>query len=142
MITSGTGSIVNISSMSATRGMAGVDAYTAAKAGMQGLTRSIAAGYGAQNIRCNTIVTGMIPHSAGGKGPFVPLLGAKQLVSRLGRAADIAYAALYFASDESTFVTGVELPVDGGVTSAIKIDVTETLRQAQQSNPERAEVHS
>jgi len=130
MIASGTGSIVNISSSASIRGWTGIDVYTAAKAGMNGLTRSIAAEYGAANIRCNCIVTGVIfpPDPEG--NPLAAAVGPLQLL-RLGRHSDMAYAATYLASDESSFVTGVLLPVDGGLTAAVKMDLTGALREAR-----------
>jgi 3-oxoacyl-[acyl-carrier protein] reductase len=138
MLAAGHGSIVNISSASATRGMAGVDAYTAAKAGMLGLTRSVATTYGSQNIRCNALALGMVPHddsSSGSNGAersagLRAVLGKMQL-TRLGCPDDIAYAATYLASRESEFLTGAVLPIDGGLTCSVKLDVSETLRQGQ-----------
>jgi len=126
MIAAGGGSIVNISSSASIRGWTGIDVYTAAKAGMNGLTRSIAAEYGAANIRCNCIVTGVIhpPNSEG--NPMARAIKPLQLL-RLGRQSDMAYAATYLASDESSFVTGALLPVDGGLTVAVKMDLTGAL---------------
>lgn len=130
MIRAGHGSIVNISSASATRGMAGVDAYTAAKAGMIGLSRSVATEYGSRNIRSNVIVVGLVHHgSPEADNPLIPVLERMQL-TRLGCPDDIAYAATYLCSSEAGFVTGVELPVDGGLTCTVKLDVSETLRGA------------
>ena len=110
--------------------MAGVDAYTAGKAGMLGMTRSIATEYAAGNVRCNAISVGMIADredSELSQSPLVPLMQRLQL-TRLGRPDDIAYAATYLASHEADFVTGVVLPADGGLTCAIRLDVSETLR--------------
>ena len=133
MVKAGHGSIVNISSSAATRGMAGIDAYTAGKAGMIGMTRSIATEYGASKVRCNAIAVGLIADredSDPSQNPLVPILQRVQL-TRLGRPDDIAYAATYLASEESEFVTGVVLPVDGGLTCAIRLDVSETLRDGE-----------
>jgi NAD(P)-dependent dehydrogenase (short-subunit alcohol dehydrogenase family) len=130
MTRAGGGAIVNIASSAATRGWAGIDAYTAAKAGLLGLTRSIATEYAGQAIRCNAITVGMVPHVDGEEvadSPLVPILRKVQL-TRLGRADDIAHAAAFLASEDAGFITGVVLPVDGGLTSAIKLDVSETLR--------------
>jgi len=93
-------------------------AYAAAKAAVNSLNRSIAVEYGRSNIRSNVIITGMIlpPHAL---PDFLadPILGARigaQHLIRPGRREDIAAGVVYLASDESGFVTGAELPIDGG----------------------------
>lgn len=117
MIEAGGGSIINTSSVMALRGMPSADAYTAAKGGVISLTRSLAVGLGPKRIRVNVICPGPIetpmiaevirdPENRRGM-ENVPL-------RRLGQPEDVAYAALYLASDESSFVTGVVLCVDGG----------------------------
>jgi meso-butanediol dehydrogenase / (S,S)-butanediol dehydrogenase / diacetyl reductase len=118
MIEGGGGSIINISAGSSERPMAGLSAYSAAKSAMNSLTRSIAVEYGGQNIRCNSILVGMIiPPGAidmfESHDVFGPRLRAAHL-TRLGRREDIAYGAVYLASDESGFVTGTLIPIEGG----------------------------
>jgi NAD(P)-dependent dehydrogenase (short-subunit alcohol dehydrogenase family) len=109
LIEAGGGSIVNISSGAAIFGSAGLAAYSAAKGGMNALTRSIAVDYAPQKIRCNVIVVGRVVSHAKDRGPEVP-----GLLTRVGQPSDIAYAALWLAADESEFVTGSEIVADGG----------------------------
>ncbi|MCU1346898.1 MAG: cpnA 2 [Acidimicrobiia bacterium] len=118
MIEAGGGSIVNISSESSKRPDPQMTAYAAAKAAMNSLSRSIAVQHGADNIRCNTVLTGMIlPPQSVPMFDANPRLGPKlhaQHLTRIGRREDIAWGVVYLASDESGFVTGAELPIDGG----------------------------
>jgi NAD(P)-dependent dehydrogenase (short-subunit alcohol dehydrogenase family) len=107
----GGGAIVNISSGQSVIGLGGFSAYTAAKGGMNSLTRSIAAEEAEHGIRCNTIVVGRVV----AKGDMGAGMVAGHL-TRYGEPNDIAYAALYLASDESAFVTGSTLTADGGFT--------------------------
>lgn len=119
MIESGGGAIVNTSSVMGLGSVPGADAYTAAKGGIIAMTRSLAKKYGEKGIRVNVIAPGsiatpMIAHllqdeEGREKRSRVPL-------GRVGQPEDIAYAALYLASDESSFVTGAVLFVDGGAT--------------------------
>ncbi|TML91651.1 MAG: glucose 1-dehydrogenase [Actinobacteria bacterium] len=120
MVEAGHGSIVNVSSRAAERGTPGLAAYAASKGGMNALTRSIAVDYAKDNVRCNTVSPGYILHDrrdAGLDGDRRRRLEGMHL-TRLGTATDVAYAALYLASVESEFVTGINLPVDGGSTAA------------------------
>jgi NAD(P)-dependent dehydrogenase (short-subunit alcohol dehydrogenase family) len=129
MIASRQGSIVNISSVAGFLALPGFDAYAAGKAGMDAMTRSVAAGYGHLGIRCNGIRVGdiAVDHSDNRVGREKPTLDPE--VARLrdadwqsakpppaGHPRDIAHAALYLASPASSYVTGVTLPVDGGLT--------------------------
>ena len=114
------GSIVNISSIAALTGMSGSGVYTASKGGVSAITRAAAVDYGPYGIRVNAINPGYIltPMSE-------PFLNEAQYQAYLfgiiplkayGLAQDIADAALFLASDESKYITGVNLPVDGGTT--------------------------
>ncbi|WP_029596395.1 SDR family NAD(P)-dependent oxidoreductase [Exiguobacterium chiriqhucha] len=117
----GGGSIVNISSISALTGMAGAGAYTASKGAVRSLTKAAAVDYGKHNIRVNSIHPGYIvtPMSA----PHMEHPDYKQhflnqiALPNLGRAEEVATAVLFLASDEANHITGIELPVDGGVTA-------------------------
>jgi NAD(P)-dependent dehydrogenase (short-subunit alcohol dehydrogenase family) len=107
----GGGAIVNISSGQSVIGLGGFSAYSAAKGGMNSLTRSIAAEEAEHNIRCNAIVVGRVVAKGDIGAGMVP-----GHLTRYGEPNDIAYAALYLASDESAFVTGSILTADGGFT--------------------------
>lgn len=119
---SGGGSIINISSIAGSLGLmsdTGAAAYATTKAGLHGLTLSIAADYAVEGIRCNCIIIGSVAT------PMVARFGEEGRERRRkmvpmqteGTAWDIGYAALYLASDESRWVTGVMLPVDGGLNA-------------------------
>jgi len=120
MLKSGGGAVVNISSASGFVGWKHHSIYGAQKAGVNQLTKSAALDYAGKNIRVNAILpgtmwTGLVkkseefpePPADAAKLPGIPM-------NRWGLAKDIAYAALYLASDEAAYVTGVLLPVDGG----------------------------
>jgi len=120
----GGGSIVNLSSILGLVG-GGDPPYHAAKGGVRLLSKSDAFYYGKFNIRVNSVhpgyiftpmLKGMMDDSGEGEG-FKKMLSDLSLLGRMGEPADIANGILYLASDESSFVTGAELVIDGGVTS-------------------------
>jgi 2-keto-3-deoxy-L-fuconate dehydrogenase len=124
MIDNGGGSIVNTSSIaSAAKGIVSRCVYSATKAAVTGLTKSIAADYVAQGIRCNAIAPGTIdtpslgdrinaaPDPEQQRRDFI----ARQPMGRLGTAQEVANLVLFLASDESAFCTGQLYVVDGGV---------------------------
>ena len=117
MIEGGGGAIVNTSSNQSLAGDLSQFAYSAAKAGVNALTRSIATTYGRQGIRCNTVSPGYI-ETASSRASVTPEMGAEivshNLVPRAGQAEDLAHAVLYLVSDDAAFVTGQLLSVDGG----------------------------
>jgi NAD(P)-dependent dehydrogenase (short-subunit alcohol dehydrogenase family) len=116
----GHGSIVNMSSRQAERASRGLAAYVAAKAGLNGMTRAIATDYAADGIRCNAISPGYVLNDRR-DADITPERRARferMHLTRLGAASDVAFAAVYFASRESEFVTGVNLQLDGGSSIA------------------------
>jgi NAD(P)-dependent dehydrogenase (short-subunit alcohol dehydrogenase family) len=117
--------IVNISSAAAMRGVPGIDAYTAAKGAVNALTRSLAVELAGSGVRVNTIVCGMVLTSDGAfKMMDHPVIGPATRalhLTRLGLPDDIANVALFLASDEAAFVTGVNLPADGGALAKMAV---------------------
>ena len=117
---SGGGSIINVSSIAGAIGLMGspgAAAYATMKSATHGLTRSIAADYAAEGIRCNCIIIGSV------STPLVAHYGEEYRQRRIkmvpiqteGTGWDVGWAAVYLASDEARWVTGVMLPVDGGL---------------------------
>jgi NAD(P)-dependent dehydrogenase (short-subunit alcohol dehydrogenase family) len=115
---SGGGAIVNISSVGGLIGLARRPAYTAAKHGVIGLTKSLARDLGPAGIRVNAICPGLIrtplTEQYFAEAAFEEGLQTVIPQGRPGTAADVADAALYLASDQSAYVSGVALTVDGG----------------------------
>jgi NAD(P)-dependent dehydrogenase (short-subunit alcohol dehydrogenase family) len=110
------GSIVNVSSVAALMG-GGMVHYSAAKAGILGLTRAVAADVGPAGIRVNAICPGFIetPMTQGHGPAHAESIAARSALRRTGQPRDIADAALFLASEESSFVTGQWLSPNGGI---------------------------
>ncbi|MGN0301696.1 MAG: SDR family NAD(P)-dependent oxidoreductase [Anaerotardibacter sp.] len=116
----GGGSIVNIGSMASCAGDLGSTAYACAKAGVDILTQYVALQYGKDNIRCNCIRPGLIvtpDNEAKVPDMLKDIFLGSIMVNRYGAPADIAHAAVYFGADESEYVTGQIINVDGGMNS-------------------------
>ena len=119
MLNGGGGAIVQTSSLAASRGDSTMVGYSASKAGVDALTRHVAARFGKQRIRCNAIQPGMIMvENAIDMGEALPLDMILKSVAgpRLGEPADIAAMAAFLLSDEAAFVNGQIIRVDGGMS--------------------------
>ena len=119
MVRGGGGSIINTSSIAGLRAH-GTTPYTASKAAVIGLTMSMAADHGADNIRVNCIAPGLVytPLVAGAMTEGLrERRAAAAMLKMEGTGWDIGWAAVYLASDEARWVTGVTLPVDGGIAA-------------------------
>ena len=111
------GSIVNIGSMASSGGDLAAAAYASAKAGVNLLTQNVAVEFGRENIRCNCIRPGLIvtpENDAHVPQVLKDIFLDSILVNRYGCPEDIGYLACYLASDESAYVTGQIMDVDGG----------------------------
>lgn len=112
MIKKNYGKIVNISSMTGPKvSMHGLSAYSAAKSGVCGLTRALALEVAEYNITVNVVEPGWIDT---GKGPFQARGGVTSPMKRAGKPEEVADLVYFLASDESSYITGQELVVDGG----------------------------
>ncbi len=123
MIRNNFGSIINISTVNS-KTMVGSDSYSASKGGLNTLTRTVAVRYGKNGIRCNTIIPGTVatepwkerlarnPNIFNDLEPWYPL-------HRVGKPSDIAAAVLFLASDQSSWMTGTEFVVDGGLLAGL-----------------------
>lgn len=116
------GSIINIGSMASCSGDLSSTAYACAKAGVDKLTQYTALQYGKQNIRCNCVRPGLIitpENDAHVPQMLKDIFTSNIMVNRYGCPEDIGYMCVYLASDESTYVTGQIVNVDGGLNSHV-----------------------
>jgi NAD(P)-dependent dehydrogenase (short-subunit alcohol dehydrogenase family) len=122
MIGAGGGSIIHVASQMGRVGAAGRPAYTATKGALIQLAKTMAADHAADNVRVNTlspgaVETGRMVFRFGSMEEARRVSGPMHLLKRLGQPDEIAAAAVFLASDASTFMTGADLLVDGGYTA-------------------------
>lgn len=119
MIERRSGSIVNVVSIQGMVGCPTSAAYTTVKSGLLGYTRSAAYDYGPHNVRVNALCPGPIQTRISPKpgAPNYQWQCDQTVLGRVGYPREVAYAALFLASEEASYITGVILPVDGGWTS-------------------------
>lgn len=120
----GGGAIVNISSISGVTGQRGIHVgYNASKGALRTLTKAAAVQHGRDNIRVNSVHPGLMPPMRTSGRTADPALRARWIetsvpLGRAGRVEEVANAVLFLASDEASYITGVELYVDGGFLAA------------------------
>jgi NAD(P)-dependent dehydrogenase (short-subunit alcohol dehydrogenase family) len=124
MLQAGRGTILNLASIAATAGLADRFAYSMTKGAVLSMTLSVARDYISQGIRCNCIsparvhtpfVDGFVANNYPGReAEMMQRLAQSQPIGRMGTPDEIAMLALYLCSDASSFVTGVDYPIDGG----------------------------
>ena len=130
MVEQGRGSIVNNSSLASLRFAYPAVAYSASKGAVNELTRNIAGQYAPQGIRCNAVLPGMMAtpritrrlrevHGDAFESVLEERAGIVPM-RRAGTAWDVAYAVLFLASDESAYITGTEIVVDGGLAASVR----------------------
>lgn len=120
---SGRGSLVNISSIMGQRGLRQLAGYSATKGAVTALTKALAVEYAPFNIRVNAVAPGFVETALTSRALRNPNI-AKALIDetplrRFGAPEEIARAALFFASDDASYVTGAELAVDGGMAASL-----------------------
>ncbi len=125
MIAAGGGSIINMSSVQALVGFPGWSAYAAAKGGIMSLTQQAAIDYGPKNVRINAIAPGSIltpmnekrlAEETDNPEELLAMWNSWHALDRMGRPEEVANLIVFLASDESSFITGAIIKVDGGMT--------------------------
>ena len=127
----GSAAIVNVTSINSVRGFPGNPGYVAAKAGLAGLTRALAADYAPDGIRVNALAPGYVATEMTAKSYADPIMHEDRrrhtMLGRWGQPADMVGAAVFLASDASAYVTGQEIFVDGGwITKGLAISSDRT----------------
>jgi 3(or 17)beta-hydroxysteroid dehydrogenase len=128
MVEAGSGSIVNVASIAGVAGLVEViPPYSASKAGLAGLTRSLAVRYGPDGVRVNTVNPGLMPPMRGSARRSELTNVGEIPLRRISTFEEVASAVLFLAADESSYITGVTLNVDGGATVQIRTMKTPAL---------------
>jgi 3alpha(or 20beta)-hydroxysteroid dehydrogenase len=121
MINGGGGSIVNISSVAGLQGMSNLGAYVSSKWALRGLSRTAALELGPHGVRVNTVCPGGVntPMANPAAKPLEEINEQyrHQPIARIGEPEEVAFASLFLASDEASFISGAELAVDGGMSA-------------------------
>jgi NAD(P)-dependent dehydrogenase (short-subunit alcohol dehydrogenase family) len=122
MLRSGGGAIVNMASVAGLTGTANLAAYVAGKAGIVGLTKVAALDYADQGVRVNVVAPGpILTHHLQAAGPEAQrLAGLSTPMRRTGTAEEVAQTVVWLCSDQSSFITGVVIPIDGGQSAGNK----------------------
>ncbi len=133
MIANRSGSIITVASVEGLEGCEGGSTYNASKGGVVLLTKNMACDYGPAGIRANTICPGFIKtpmlENTIQEGEFRDKIIGQHKLRRLGEAHELAGPAVFLASDDASFVTGVALPVDGGYHAGHSYGLGELLSQ-------------
>ena len=138
----GGGSIINISSVHGLLAARNSLVYESLKGGLILMTKEMASDFGPQGIRVNAICPGMIVHE--GHRHHDPTSASARFaaelypVRRYGNPDDIAYGAVYLAADESSFVSGHALVIDGGLTAQLQDDLAGRIAQYVREHPDQA----
>ncbi len=131
MIEQRSGSIITVASVEGLEGCEGGSTYNASKGAVVLLTKNLACDYGRAGIRANAICPGFIDtpmfQNAVAKLPYAASIAAQHKLGRFGRPEEIAGVAFFLASDDSSFVTGVALPVDGGYVAGHAYGVSQAV---------------
>jgi NAD(P)-dependent dehydrogenase (short-subunit alcohol dehydrogenase family) len=131
MIEQRSGSIITIASVEGLEGCEGGSTYNASKGGVVLLTKNLACDYGRAGIRANVICPGFIEtpmfHAVTDGLEMTPLIKEQHKLGRFGQPEEIAGAAYFLASDDSSFITGVALPVDGGYVAGHSYGISQLL---------------
>jgi len=122
MLASGGGAIVNTSSILGMRGIQGGSVYNASKFAVNGMTQVAALEYSGEGIRINSVCpavieTDMADRFLGGNEEMTGFMRSQHPIGRFGKSSEIADAVLWLCSEQSSFVSGINLPVDGGYTA-------------------------